>query len=133
MTLVVSEATEADMPALVMVMFESFVNDAYMEACFPGGNTPENRKLAGSEYLKAWRANPQARHIKCVDTTIDQIIGYGIWHICDQERPESVWKHRAMADYLEEGPERDKAQLFMDVMLQSRKNLFEGRPHCCKY
>jgi hypothetical protein len=132
MPLEVTDILESDMDRLMEIQFAAFENDPYHEALYPGGNTPEARKMAGQRVIEEWRGTPEQRFLKCTDTETGVIMGFGRWNLYEKERLKEAWAKREDIDWCE-GRLKEIAANFLGATMEMREKMWEGRPHCCRF
>jgi GNAT superfamily N-acetyltransferase len=136
----VLEAAESDIPRLMEIQFAAFAQEP-ADQVFNGTNTPLNRQKAGARLLNQMRIDPSLHTIKIVHTEAstattqesasETVVGFCMWHIYDQPRPEHEWmkEHEMMTcNWLLDTSERDKVRTGIMPLFAGRRRM-EGRPY----
>ena len=124
-------ASEADVPAILIVLNSAFETEPYHHALHPGGNEPSAIKANAERLIKEWRETPQQRIVKAVDTGTNAIVGCAFWNLYDKERSREEWDQPVKVDWCE-GQTKRNAELFLGASQDRRYRIWEGRPFYCK-
>ena len=127
----VEKATEADIPRFIDVQYETFCDEPYHDALFPGGDSPELRARAVERTIEEMRSTPHLHVLKSVDVDSGTIMAIAKWEFYEQERPESEWKKPHDVSFVE--PQyQEKALAFLEGSHAVRYRVWEGRPYLCE-
>jgi GNAT superfamily N-acetyltransferase len=134
MTLVLSEAVDADFDRLMEIQFAAFGQsgdshrEPFVDIIWPGGDTAVGQAAARDRTLQALREEPTATFLKITDTTTGEIIGGAKWQVYmkkPENKPvEAVWW---------EGDDREFAEFALGILYRGRleKTAPEG-PYLCE-
>lgn len=123
-------AESKDIPRIMEIQFSAFENDPYQEALFPGDQSSSFvRQGAISRTEKYWSSDPTARWKICKDSlNKDSVLGFALWNIYSEQRPESEWKKQPEVDWCE-GREKEIATNFLSMNARLRQKLWGGKPY----
>ena len=124
----VEKATEADIPRLIAVRHDTFRDEPFHDATYPGGHSPEIRAKTVERTIKEMRSTPYLHVIKGVDVYSGAIMALAKCEFYEKERPESEWKKPLDVSFVE--PQyREKALMFLEPMHAVRRKVWEGKPY----
>ena len=131
MPFILSAVTVEDLPTLVEIRHKAFGPSFWHTIMFPLAQpTLEvEKKKRWLREMTAALGDPHIRFQKCVDSDTDEIIAFTKFRTYREERPESEWNVTEERVW-EEGARVQACVDYYGRMVEERKRILGGRPHC---
>jgi hypothetical protein len=125
-------AESGDLPRIVQLENESFADSPLTPILFPNGKSQESQDAYVENLLQQWQDNPSCRHVKIIDTDLnDKIIAFACWYIFIGDDVKFIKTDPEARNNLP-GSNQAAVDEFFGGLLKIRVRLLGKNPHCRK-
>lgn len=125
-------AEPGDLPRIVQLENEAYASSPLTPILFPDGKSQESLDAYVENLLQQWQDNSATRHVKVVDTDLnDTIISFARWLIFIGDDVKFI-KTDPSERHNAPGTNEAAANEFFGGLLKTRVKLLGRNPHCCK-
>jgi hypothetical protein len=134
MTYRVELVEDSDLEYIVPRMFEAMGNDyEFMNVMWPGHHTPDGQRKIVSRFLAGKNAAPNTKWIKAVAVDSGEIVGFAMWTVIDQKKPQEVDVDGPPGTWADEEEKKYCQALHRSLLAPRRKAIRENDlPIMCK-
>jgi hypothetical protein len=121
-----------DLLRIVQLENKSFADSSLTPVLFPNGQSRESQEAYVKSLLQQWQDNSACRHVKVIDTDLDdKIIAFARWYIFLDDDVKFI---KTNPDERQNMPEANEAvaNAFFGGLLRIRIAKLGRQPHCCE-
>jgi hypothetical protein len=123
-------AEPEDLRRIVQIEKESFADSPLTPIFFPNGTSQDSEDRSVEDYLKQWQENAACRHVKIIDTDLDdKIIAFARWFIFIGDDVKFI-KTDPNERQSPAGSNQAAFRDFSGGLLEIRAKLLGRQPHC---